>query len=134
MIVVCKTRLWVAERLTSQDYPSAKHDASWSLPNGYHLNNFLVVGPPKFNQCPMQVVEAMVTKTPKERGELPMPQCVWDWKQPVKDIGDSKFQRNDCLSPSEKTYATLEGTKLCQCKVLRNGKQVIEQFDAPECL
>lgn len=81
----------------------------------------------------MQVVEAMVTKTPKERGELPMPECVWDWKQPVKDIGDSKFQRNDCPQ-SEQTHATLKGIKECQCEVLRNGKQVIEKFDAPECL
>ena len=85
-----------------------------------------------------QDLQMMVTKTPKERGEKPLPQCVWDWKQPVKDIGDSKFQRSDCLEESSESEAPTSQTppkmKRCQCNVLRNGNRVLEHFDAAQCL
>jgi len=88
---------------------------------------------PDFNED----LQMMVSKTPKERGEVSMPQCIWDWKQPVKDIGNSKFNRNDCLeesSESERTSQTPPKMKRCQCNVLRNGNHVLEYFDAAQCL
>lgn len=63
-----------------------------------------------------------------------LPHCLWEWEPPAHDVGKGPFHRQDCLDTSTEPSQPRKSKKQCLCHILRNGRRVLESFQAPECL